>query len=229
MQKWKFNPRRDMMDGMSDTMPNQLSRRGLLGGAVGLAAGLALPGAARAAVSARPGATRPIHLAAIKAAFERLGDTVSHRDRAVLVDFAMPSSKPRLHFIDLEAGTEQTLLVAHGRGSDPAHSGWVQRFSNEPGSYASSRGAYLTDSLYTGKHGRSQRLIGLDSTNNNALPRAIVIHSAWYAEPNMIAEHGMLGRSEGCFAVGAEQLNFLLEATGPGRLLLADRFQSGRA
>ena len=41
---------------------------------------------------------------------------------------------------------------------------------------------------------------GRDWTNNNAKPRAIVIHNAWYAEPDMIAQHGKLGRSEGCFA-----------------------------
>ena len=41
---------------------------------------------------------------------------------------------------------------------------------------------------------------GLDWTNNNAEARAIVIHNAWYAEPEMIAQHGKLGRSEGCFA-----------------------------
>ena len=39
---------------------------------------------------------------------------------------------------------------------------------------------------------------GLDWTNNNAEARAIVIHNAWYAEPQMISQHGKLGRSEVC-------------------------------
>jgi hypothetical protein len=197
------------------------SRRSLIGAAASLCAGLALPGPARAALSQRPSSD---HRAALQAAFGRLGERIAHRDRAVLVDFSFPSAAARLHFIDLEAGRTRTLLVAHGRGSDPAHSGWLQRFSNRPGSAASSRGAYVTDALYTGQHGRSQRLIGLDPTNDQAHARAIVIHAAWYAEPAMIERHGVLGRSEGCFALGARDLGLLLDTLGPGRLLLADRF-----
>ncbi|MGH2322743.1 murein L,D-transpeptidase catalytic domain-containing protein, partial [Enterococcus faecalis] len=88
---------------------------------------------------------------------------------------------------------------AHGSGSDPSHTGFLKRFSNDPGSNASSEGAFLTADYYVGKHGRSQRLIGLDATNDNALSRAIVVHSAWYANPDMIRSHGMLGRSQCCF------------------------------
>ena len=64
-------------------------------------------------------------------------------------------------------------MIAHGSGSDPAHTGWLQRFSNVPDSFASSEGAYLASDYYVGKHGRSQRLAGLDATNSNALDRAI--------------------------------------------------------
>ena len=45
---------------------------------------------------------------------------------------------------------------------------------------------------------------GLDWSNYNAEPRAIVIHNAWYAEDDMIPLHGKLGRSEGCFAMSRE-------------------------
>jgi hypothetical protein len=40
------------------------------------------------------------------------------------------------------------------------------------------------------------RLTGLDYSNNNAEMRAIVVHSAWYAEPKVVEEYGKLGRSE---------------------------------
>lgn len=221
MTQWNDEPRRGKRDGMMHFGHAPLSRRGLLGGAVGLAAGLALPATVRAAVAP---AIRPAHLSAIKAAYERLGNRVKQHDKAVLVDFTLPSARPRLHLVDLEAGTTRTLLVAHGRGSDPAHSGWLKRFSNEPGSAASSRGAYVTDALYTGAHGRSQRLVGLDESNNNAFARAIVIHAAWYAEAAMASTRGMLGRSEGCFAFDEADLPQVLARLGPGRLLLAGKY-----
>lgn len=113
-----------------------------------------------------------------------------------IVDFTAPSSDPRLHFLDVVSGKASRLLVAHGSGFDPGHTGFLERFSNAFGSNASSEGAFLTADYYTGKHGRSQRLVGLDPTNNNALSRAIVIHSAWYANDDMIPSHGKLGRSQ---------------------------------
>src|SRR3569623_3835702 len=98
-------------------------------------------------------------------------------------------------------GTVESHLVAHGRGSDPGHSGFLQRFSNDFGSYATSNGAYTTADYYDGKYGTSMKVRGLDWTKNNAEARAIVIHNAWYAEDDMIPLHGQLGRSEGCFAM----------------------------
>lgn len=207
-------------DAGRDSRSAMLSRRSLVAGAIGVGASLLLP----ARVFAAPKTPRPANLSAVNAAFERLGSRIAHRDKAVLVDFAFKSAAPRLHLIDLEAGVTRTMPVAHGRGSDPTNSGWLQRFSNVPGSAASSQGAYLSGEQYVGVHGRAQRLIGLDPSNDNAFNRAIVIHSAWYAEADMIDTYGRLGRSEGCFTVSARDLPLLLGALGPGRLLLADRF-----
>ena len=149
--------------------------------------------------------------------------SVKQRDRFVVVDFTKPSATGRMLLVDRESGTHRLLNVAHGRGSDPAHTGTLQSFSNVPGSNASSRGAYLTGVHYTGQHGRSQRLIGLEPSNSNAEPRAIVIHGAWYSNPEMVKQHGKLGRSEGCFAVSEAQINPLLDWLGPGRMLYADK------
>lgn len=143
------------------------------------------------------------------------------RDRVALVDFDAASDHARLRLVDLNNGRETTLLVSHGSGSDPGHTGYLQSFSNEPGSEATSEGAYRTADYYVGKHGRSQRLIGLDPTNDQALARAIVLHGAWYAEPTMIAEHGKLGRSQGCFAVGDSCRTTLFDHLGEGRLIYA--------
>lgn len=157
------------------------------------------------------------------AALDRHGERIQRRDRIAIVDFSAPSSDARLHFLDIEAGKAHRLLVAHGSGSDPHHTGYLERFSNAFGSNASSEGAYLTQDYYVGKHGRSQRLIGLDPTNDNALGRAVVVHSAWYANGEMIAAHGKLGRSQGCFAVGEDKLDDLFSFLGKGRMIFAAR------
>jgi len=146
---------------------------------------------------------------------------IPKRDRIAIVDFSAPSSESRLHFLDVVSGAMSRLLVTHGSGSDPSHTGLLQRFSNSPGSNATSEGAYVTTNYYVGKHGPSQRLIGLDPTNNNALDRAIVLHSAWYANADMLPSYGKLGRSQGCFAVGEDKLDELFGFLGEGRMIYA--------
>jgi hypothetical protein len=154
---------------------------------------------------------------------DRAGDALWKRDRVGVADFAQPSSTPRLHFVDLESGTLRSFLVAHGRGSDPEGDGWLKMFSNTIGSAATSRGAYVTGPWYDGKYGMSVRLSGLDADNSNAYDRAIVMHPAWYAAPDMLAKWGKLGRSEGCFAMAPEEFGEALWHLAGGRLLYADR------
>lgn len=157
------------------------------------------------------------------AALDEHAKAIKHRDRIAIVDFSAPSSEARLHFLDVENGRASRLLVAHGSGSDPRHTGYLERFSNSSGSNASSEGAFMTGDYYVGKHGRSQRLAGLDPTNDHAMDRAIVIHGAWYANEDMIEAHGKLGRSQGCFAVGENCLADMFDHLGTGRLLYAAR------
>ncbi|MBV9995734.1 MAG: murein L,D-transpeptidase catalytic domain family protein [Caulobacteraceae bacterium] len=166
-------------------------------------------------------AADPGLVAAAKAGLERAGARAARRDLVGVADFSRPSRTPRLHLVDLEGGRVESLLVAHGRGSDPDHTGWLSRFSNTPGSAATSEGDYVTGGYYDGHHGRSMRLTGLDPTNDNAESREIVVHSAWYVGSEVIAAHGVLGRSEGCFAVSQADLPRVLDRLGPGRLLVA--------
>jgi L,D-transpeptidase catalytic domain len=184
----------------------------------------------RTTVSAIPAAlpkttrmTLPSLLERAKAALHLHGAKIRHDDVVGIVDFNIHSSRPRFFLVNMRNGTVETLLVAHGRGSDPAHSGMAERFSNLPGSYASSIGSFVTGEYYIGAHGRSMRLAGLDSTNDNAEARAIIVHGAWYVSDDVIKQQGKLGRSEGCFAVRGEDLNHVLDRLGPGRLLYADR------
>jgi hypothetical protein len=210
---------------MSET--SSLPRRRLLQAsfaALGLAA-VTPPSAARAFMP-RPsfplGNTVDLAIAvAARAGLERAGAGVVHRDFVGVADFREPSRTPRLHLVDMMSGRVKSLLVAHGRGSDPEKTGWLSRFSNAPGSEATSEGAFLTGDYYLGQHGPSMKLIGLDPTNSNAESRKIVVHAAWYVGPEMIQTHGMLGRSEGCFAVNAFDLPTVLGRLGPGRLLVA--------
>jgi hypothetical protein len=165
----------------------------------------------------------PRLLGRARAAFDRHRHSLAHTDVVGIVDFTRPSREPRFFLFNTGSGQVSSHLVAHGRGSDPDHSGYVERFSNMPGSEASSAGAYVTGEYYPGKYGRAMRLSGLDASNSNAESRAIVVHSAWYAEPDQIALHGKLGRSEGCFALSYNSLQQTLARLGPGRLLYADK------
>ncbi len=153
----------------------------------------------------------------------RLGNKIWLKDQVGIADFSLPSNQPRFFLIDMASGAVRPFLVTHGRGSDPDHLGLLQNFSNEDGSGATSRGAYLTLKWYDGTHGPSMRLQGLDADNSNAADRAIVIHTAPYANPDMIQTWGKLGRSDGCFVFPESNVMEILARLSPGRLLFADR------
>ncbi|HEY5808773.1 MAG TPA: murein L,D-transpeptidase catalytic domain family protein [Povalibacter sp.] len=194
-----------------------LSRRQLLLGALATGAALAVPEAVFGT------STSDTLLNRARRELDRVGRDIPRQDVVGLADYSHPSSTPRFHLVGMRSGNVDSFLVSHGRGSDPGHSGWVRRFSNQPGSNASSEGAYLTGDYYSGKHGRSMRLVGLDPTNSNAEQRAIVVHGAWYVGPDMLRLHGQLGRSEGCFAFAESQIDTILRRLGPGRLLLSTK------
>lgn len=144
------------------------------------------------------------------------------RDRMYLVDFRKFSGEPRLYEVDLHGGYVQAVRTCHGRGSDPAHSGYAQQFSNTPESYMSSIGAYVTGGADWGaQHGPNVRLDGLEYSNNLARERAIIVHGADYAGADWLAREGKLGRSYGCFSVAHTDLPFLRDRMGQGRLLFA--------
>jgi len=158
-----------------------------------------------------------------KAALNFHGRSIRHRDFIGIVDFSKGSGEQRFHVVDLVGGKVESHAVAHGRGSDPAHSGYVDHFSNAFGSLASSNGTYITGDTYEGKYGTSMKVRGLDWSNNNAESRAIVIHNAWYAEPDMISIHGKLGRSEGCFAFSRQSQWAVMNRLYDGRMIFADK------
>ena len=211
---------------MSDLIDTPVNRRGLLSAGIGagLFGGLMMAGSGKAvaATIGRPVLRPEVRTRALAAMSTHIS-RIKCRDVIGICDFDEASSTPRFHLLDVQSGKIESLLVAHGRGSDPAHTGWLKQFSNAPGSAASSQGAFVTAEEYVGNHGRSRRIDGLDPTNSNARARAVVVHGAWYAERDMIAQHGKLGRSEGCFAFGASDLSYVMQRLGPGRLIYADK------
>jgi hypothetical protein len=140
-----------------------------------------------------------------------------------IADFSKPSRTPRFFLYDLIGGRTTPLLVAHGIGSDRGHSGWVQEFSNIPGSEATSAGAYRIGESYIGKYGASRRLIGLEPQNDQAENRAIVIHPAPYVSQAIIDRQGKLGRSQGCFAFCHSDIEQVLSRLVPGAMLYAGK------
>jgi hypothetical protein len=200
-----------------------LTRRQLLGAAAAAGASLALP--ARVFAQARPAqpAINPLLKERALAALEVKRSQIQHTDVIGIADFGRFSRDPRFYIVDLGSGFVTEHHVAHGKGSDPANFGFLQYFSNEMGSEATSQGAYLTGNAYQGKYGYSLRLDGLDPSNSNALARQIVVHTAWYAEPRMVESFGKLGRSEGCFALPGVSHAEAMVRLGSGRLLYAEK------
>src|SRR6185436_13951299 len=77
-----------------------------------------------------------------------------------IIDFSLPSTEKRLYVVDLK--NYQVLYrtyVAHGRNSGTV---MANSFSNSPSSYKSSPGFYKTLSTYSGRHGYSLKLDGLE-------------------------------------------------------------------
>lgn len=203
-------------------MTGRMDRRNFLGSAALAVAGATLP--TRVFAQASPASARDRAILAIaRREIDRAGSVLWRRDIAAVADFGVASGLPRFHFANLENGTVRSFLVTHGKGSDPAHTGYLESFSNVPGSNATSRGAFITWEWYTGRYGTSIRLGGLDPDNSNALERAIVMHSAAYATPEHVARWGKLGRSDGCFAMGPGDFNEALWHLSGGRLLYADK------
>jgi hypothetical protein len=135
-----------------------------------------------------------------------------------IIDFSLPSTQKRLWVIDVE--NKKILfheLVAHGRNTGDNNAG---KFSNIPESNMSSLGFFLTGETYTGKHGLSLYLDGLDGEfNNNARSRAIVIHGADYVSEDFIRTNGRLGRSFGCPALSTGSCKTIIETISNGSCL----------
>lgn len=137
------------------------------------------------------------------------------------VNFNLHSSKPRLHLFDRVANDRADFLCAHGKGSDPGHSGFARRFSNVDGSLCTCLDIFRTGETYqSSRNGYSLYLHGESPSNFNAFRRHIVMHGARYVTPEWVNENGRAGRSDGCPAVGPEHARDVIDALRGGSFLI---------
>jgi hypothetical protein len=145
------------------------------------------------------------------AGYSNIQDSIQQNEKFLaIVDFSKPSIEKRFFLIRLE---DTTLIhidyVSHGKYSGHL---FADSFSNERHSLKTSLGFYRVSETYTGAHGLSIRLDGLDKGyNDNARDRAIVMHAAAYAEPSVISELGRLGKSFGCPALPSNGFAAIVE------------------
>ncbi len=137
-----------------------------------------------------------------------------------VIDYSLPSNKQRMWVFDLRR--ERLLYntyVAHGKNSGVNR---ASHFSNIPSSKQSSLGTYITKDTYIGHKGYSLNIQGMDKGfNDNALSRRVVIHGAWYVEPDFIKRAGRAGLSWGCPAIAQTLAKPVINTIKNGSVIFA--------
>jgi len=93
-----------------------------------------------------------------------------------LVDMSLPSYQKRFFVYDFEKDTtENAGLVTHGRCNEE----WLKgrKYGNTVGCGCTSLGKYKIGNAYQGRFGLAFKLYGLDTTNDKAFERFVVLHS----------------------------------------------------
>lgn len=121
-------------------------------------------------------------------------------DYCFLIDFSTHSGKKRFFVWDFKGDSiKYSSLCAHGYGKNSTVSNPV--FSNVEGSFCSSLGKYKVGIRSYSQFGINvhYKLHGLESSNNNAYKRIVVLHS-FDPVPKMeiYPAHLPLGMSQGC-------------------------------
>jgi hypothetical protein len=124
-----------------------------------------------------------------------------------LIDMRLPSGEKRFFVYNLQNDSvEMAGLVTHGSGVNNASNSPV--FSNTPNSNCTSLGKYRIGKSYYGKFGLAYKLYGLETTNNKAFERFVVLHSH-ECVPNDEVAPQLICESWGCPTVAPEFLTLL--------------------
>lgn len=139
----------------------------------------------------------------------------TNQDYIAIVNFKPRSDEYRLFVINMKDGSVERFRTTHGGGSDPDRDGIATIFGNEIDSGKSSLGFVRTAEAYDGRFGRSIRLDGLSSTNDNMRVRAVVFHG-WekVKEANVLQP-----RSRGCITTDVAVKDAILEKIKEGALM----------
>ena len=136
----------------------------------------------------------------------------------VIIDYTKPSNEERFYVLDLN----KKKLVYSTRVAHSKNSGLEipLEFSDDPNSYQSSLGFFLTLGEYNGAYGYSLRLKGLEENiNANAESRAIVIHGGNIVDDEYIKKFGFAGRSLGCPVLPSALTKEIVNYIKHGRVL----------
>ena len=136
----------------------------------------------------------------------------------IIIDYSKPSNEERFYVLDLN----KKKLVYSTRVAHSKNSGLEipLQFSDDPNSYQSSLGFFVTLGEYNGAYGYSLRLKGLEENiNANAEDRAIVIHGGDIVEDEYIKKFGFAGRSLGCPVLPYSLTRQIIDFIKHGRVL----------
>ena len=136
----------------------------------------------------------------------------------IIIDYTKPSNEERFYVLDLN----KKKLVYSTRVPHSKNSGLEipLEFSDDPNSYQSSLGFFVTLGEYNGAYGYSLRLKGLEeNVNANAEDRAIVIHGGDIVEDEYIKKFGFAGRSLGCPVLPYSLTRQIIDFIKHGRVL----------
>jgi len=136
----------------------------------------------------------------------------------IIIDYTKPSNEERFYVLDLN----NKKLVYSTRVAHSKNSGLEipLEFSDDPNSYQSSLGFFVTLGEYNGAYGYSLRLKGLEENiNANAEDRAIVIHGGDIVEDEYIKKFGFAGRSLGCPVLPHSITREIIDFIKHGRVL----------
>jgi hypothetical protein len=136
-----------------------------------------------------------------------------------LVDMSVASGKNRFFVYDFAKDTiGKTGLVTHGRCNED----WLEgrRYGNTVGCGCTSLGKYKIGQSYMGRFGLAFKLFGLDTTNDKAYRRYVVLHAHECVPESQI--DGEICQSDGCPTVSPgflKELDPMIKNSGKPVLL----------